>query len=213
MPEGIDLTTGGLFSPQGLALATGGLLLSIVIDANLHPRTRIRQYVVEKLKVAASLTSTAGRVHSERVDPLQARDAEWDLPAINVFTRDETSEEWANSPRILKRDVELAIDIIAAGRDAEDQIDQLAKEVELLVGSDIRLGQWADDVILRSTATDFDGAGSKKFGVARLVFLATYGSEVSVDVTDLLQRIHNEWNFTKPDAQKEAEDDVLFEET
>ena len=209
MPDGLSLATGGLFSTSGLSLVTGGLF-STSIDSSLHPRTRIRQYVVAKLKAAA--TDAAERVHSERVDPLQASDG-WELPALNVFTRDESADEWAKSPRTLRRVVELAIDIVADGKTAEDLIDEIAKVVEVIVGADITLGQWADDVILRSTETSFDGSGAKKFGAARLVFSVTYGTEVSVEPTDLLSRIQNEWNFSHPDAQAEAEDVVEFEET
>lgn len=210
MPDPISIATGGLFSGDGISLVTQGLF-SVAGDSNLHPRTLIRRYVVAKLKAAAS--EVADRVHSERVEPIQAREAEWDLPALNIFTRDETAEEWAKSPRTLKRDVEVAIDIIDGGRDVEDHIDEIAKWIERIIGSDIRLGQNADDVILRSTETSFDGAGAKKFGVARLIFVATYGTEVSIEPGDQLLRIHNEWNFTVPDAQKEAEDDITFEET
>ncbi len=209
MPDPLSQVTGGLFSAQGISLVTGGLF-NLILDPSLHPRTRIRQYVVAKLKAAA--TDAAERVHSERVDPLQASD-DWELPALNVFTRDESASEWQRSPRVLRREVELAIDIVDAGKAVEDRIDEIAKVVEALVSVDIRLGQNADDVILRTTETSFDGAGAKKFGVARLVFAVTYGSEISVDPEDVLERIHNEWNFTVPDSQKEAEDDVLFEET
>jgi hypothetical protein len=208
MPDGLSITTGGLFSAQGLSLVTGGLF-STSIDASLHPRTRIRQYVVAKLKAAA--TVAAERVHSERVDPLQASD-DWELPALNIFTRDESADEWSKSPRTLRRVVELAIDIVADGKTVEDLVDESAKVVEAIVGTDIYLGQWADDTVLRSTETSFDGTGAKKIGVARLVFAVTYASEVSVEPSDLLLRIQNEWNLSHPDAQAEAEDVVEFEE-
>ena len=210
MPDGLSITTGGLFTAQGLSLVTGGLF-SASIDESLHPRTRIRQYVVAKLKAAA--TDAADRVHSERVDPLQASESyDWELPALNIFTRDESATEWSKSPRTLLRVVELAIDIIADGKDAEDKVDEIAKVIEVLVGTDIYLGQWADDTVLRSTETSFDGSGAKKFGAARLVFGVSYGTEVSVERTDLLLRIQNEWNLSRPDSQAEAEDVVEFEE-
>src|SRR3990172_5932188 len=113
MSDALSLVTGGLFSTSGLSLVTGGLF-GIEIDESLHQRTKIRRYVVEKLKAAA--TDAADRVHSERVDPVQATEYEWALPAINVFTRNETSEEWEKSPRTLRRVVELAVDVICGGK-------------------------------------------------------------------------------------------------
>ena len=209
-PDGLSITTGGLFTPQGLQLATSGLFTTS-INPDLHPRTRIRQYIVQKLRVAA--TGAEERVHAERVDPIQARDQKWDLPAVNVYTRDETSEVWSESPRTYKRVVEVVIDCIVGARDAEDQVDKLALEIEQLISPDLRLGQWADDVVLRATPTDFDGAGLKKFGVARVTYLVTYGTEAVVEPVEPLLTIRNEWNFTAPDAQAEAVDQIDFEET
>ncbi|OFX01391.1 MAG: hypothetical protein A3E78_01920 [Alphaproteobacteria bacterium RIFCSPHIGHO2_12_FULL_63_12] len=210
MPDPLSLVTGGLFSAQGLSLVTGGLF-SVVIDPNLHPRTRIRQYVVAKLKAAA--TTAADRVHAERVEPIQARTDEWRLPALNVFTRDEKVEIFSESPRVLKHTLDLVIDIIDGGKGVEDRIDQIEEEIlKRIILPDRYLGQLAEDLVLASFGSDFDGAGAQKFGVNRLQFAVVYGREVSVQVGDDLLTVHNEWNFTAPDAQAEAEDVIEFEE-
>jgi len=210
MPDPISIATHGLFSGSGLEAVTGGLF-SVDADDSLLQRTTIRRYIVAKLKAAA--TDAADRVFSERKDSFQSSDYT-ELPALNVRTRTESADIWAESPRILKNTVEISIVVIDGGEDAEERCERIEKLLrKVIIGPDKYLGQNADDLVYVGSEPRYDSSAAKKFGGVSVNFAATYGEEVSVDPSDQLQRIHNEWNFTKPDAQKEAEDDVLFEET
>src|SRR5947209_4166802 len=96
-----------------------------------HKRTLIRQAAVTKLSGA---TAAGTRVYSNVSLPLD----ELELPAINLYTLSESSEEFNVGPPRLRRNLKLACEITAeANSSLDDTLDSIAYAVEqLLQGQD-----------------------------------------------------------------------------
>ena len=91
-----------------------------------HPRTLIREAVAARL--SANLPEvddriTASRISIHRAIPLFAAK----LPAILIYTRDERMEdEPHNDPGLRHRILDLAIEIVTTGTEADAEADALA---------------------------------------------------------------------------------------
>ena len=142
-----------------------------------HERKLIRQAMVAKL--AALVTSVGGRVFKTRLEPIKTVE----LPCLNVYTTDvETiSEDSADTaPRELKRTARIAVDAWTTATDnVDDEVDDLAEEVEAAMDDDVFLGiAFIDDVILQSTEVGLSTQGNRPMGVVHLEFAVTYRTQV-----------------------------------
>lgn len=188
----------------------------------MHRRTKIRKQVIKMLQAEKDLTA--------KIFPnLSTSVMDDDLPCIKVYPQDEDAEKYAETPRELKRIIGLRIEIIASGPEEpnetdkvslEDQLDDIAEQVECALSRDDSLGNTADDIILTSTVFDFEGGGAQPIASCRLSFAVTYHQTVpdSIDkqsgVEDL-KRAHINYHVGHDDEEPdldntEAEDDVVL---
>lgn len=103
------------------------------------------------------------------------------LPAINVYMRGENAaeeDEYAKVPRLLKRVIDLEIEIIDEGRDGEelsDKLDDLCEEVEVALSRDDSLLNTCDDIVLmRISDMEAVGDGEKPTMSVRLFYEVRY---------------------------------------
>lgn len=137
-----------------------------------HPRELIRKQAVAVLMGA---TSAAASVYASRVAPLISNGWQSELPAIIVYTMDETGEIFNQSPREYRRRVELVVEIHAEGNEAlDDTLDTLARQVERLLLMDDTLGDTVNDLqYVRSRMVLLDQS-EHLTGACRLIFEAEY---------------------------------------
>jgi hypothetical protein len=113
-------------------------------------------------------------VFPSRARPLQAAD----LPALRVFCDDESIELKTMGPvRERKRTLELVVEACcAANSDADDALDQMAKEVEVALDNNNSLGVGVKYVEPRSIKSEFMAHGEVLIAVARMSFEVLYYS-------------------------------------
>lgn len=133
-----------------------------------HPRKVIRDAVVLAL---TGLTQTGSNVHATRTQPLEAAQ----LPALCVYTLDESSELDVLSPRKMMRNLTLVIEAVAQVNDTlDDTLDQICLEVETQLGTNFTLGGLVKDCRLVSTKITARGTGEKDTGSAVMSFDILY---------------------------------------
>ncbi|MDH0640621.1 hypothetical protein N5D52_27230 [Pseudomonas sp. GD03860] len=137
-----------------------------------HPRELIRKQAVAVLLGA---TGAGASVYASRVAPLISNEWQNELPAIIVYTMDETGEIFNQAPREYKRRVELVVEIHAEGNGAlDDTLDSLARQVERLLLMDDTLGDTVNDLqYVRSRMVLLDQS-EHLTGACRLIFEAEY---------------------------------------
>lgn len=137
-----------------------------------HPRELIRKQAVAVLLGA---TNAGASVYASRVAPLISNGWQSELPAIIVYTMDESAEIFNQAPREYRRRVELVVEIHAEGNEAlDDTLDTLARQVERLLLMDDTLGGTANDLqYVRSRMVLLDQS-EHLTGACRLIFEAEY---------------------------------------
>lgn len=136
----------------------------------LHRRQLIREAAAAALK---GKTDAGDRVYETRLVPYRLLE----LPAIAVYSLDESTEEASRStaPRELERDLELAIEgAVKQGENVDDAMDALALEIERVMHADPTLGGVASDTFLSGTEFFVDVESDRPAGVIRLVYRTRY---------------------------------------
>jgi len=176
---------------------------------SVHPRKIIRDRAVDILN---EKTDAGKNVVANQIIP------EWieDLPAVLVYTRSESIEEYAAAPRELKRDLSLTLEIIAEGTNevaTSDKLDAIALQIEEIFHKDDTLGcAGISKSILSSVDFDFDGSGNSSVGSCRLTYDVTY-YQVQPDVdVDIAKVVNADWQVghddSSPDTIIEAKDKI-----
>jgi hypothetical protein len=134
-----------------------------------HVRRRIRQAVATRL---TNLATTGTRVFISRVYPL----AESKLPGILIYTPQESSQvDSITKPRGLARGVNVVVEGVVESTGAlDDDLDQIAVEVEQALGADPSLGGLVKDTRLSGTQIMHAGDGKKPVGAIRMTFEVIY---------------------------------------
>lgn len=107
----------------------------------IAPRTAIRQRVQRLLQddlPAWDARITSGRVHASRVTPISPKR----LPAVLIYTRDETLDKEQLDPGLRRHTLQLAVEVVAGGDDpAPDiRVDLLSTAVEAILDHNETLG-------------------------------------------------------------------------
>lgn len=135
-----------------------------------HARAQIRAAVVTAL---TGLATTGLRVHAARV---AARHAE-DLPCLLVTTADERVEG-ANVGRMQQRDLAVVVRALAMSADEsftlDEQLDQIALEVEAAMAVDPSFGGLVAGSFLETVAVEFDEDADQPVGEIRLQYRLAY---------------------------------------
>ena len=142
-----------------------------------HPRTLIRQALVDRLKTKIDdvyLTSAEDRIFGSRSKPL----FDQFLPAILVYARSENilEERFATDGfGATKRELEIALEAVVLGNgQVDDMLDNIAAQIELAFDGWEMSSRKADVMKLKSTEIDVSIEGSKTYGAARLTYGITY---------------------------------------
>lgn len=143
-----------------------------------HLRRQIREGVASTV---TGLATTGARVFQSRVYPLQTVE----LPGLLIYTRNETSTVIGVNPgRQIERVLQLIVEGVAkATSDLDDQLDQIAKEVEtVLAAVPTALLALVKDIYLRTTEIAIE-PGEKPTGRIRMTYqLDYYNVESAPDV-------------------------------
>ena len=181
-----------------------------------HQRQEIREAVAAQLTGTDPdfATGADDRVRESRMIP-------WpriQLPAIAVYTLEETVEPVETASREINRKLSLAIEIAAeASDDVDDTLDTLCAEVEAAMALDETFDGKAAASILASTDIDLLEVGQKMVGLARLVYTVTYQTDAAVvdadlDNFDTADIVHNLGNEVLEADQAEDLVEDIYEE-
>ncbi|WP_430436860.1 hypothetical protein [Oceanibaculum nanhaiense] len=130
-----------------------------------HRRNRIRDAVTALL---ADIPAAGGRVYNSRVFPVR------ELPCIAVYTLRENST-LATLQRRTTRLVQVVIDIHAQATErVDDDLDNLATEIEKRLEADWQLSGLAINSAIDSTVIGLSGEAQKATGLARLTYEYEY---------------------------------------
>ena len=133
-----------------------------------HARDNIKQ------KFLTKLTGNTIAGNSVFINRLQKLD-DATLPAIIIFTKDEEIITTTISfPRTQDRLLKVTVECYAKGAGAEGEVDQIAKQVEELILSNINLDGLVKNCKLESTEFIFNNDGQLPLSVTSLMFLVNY---------------------------------------
>lgn len=115
-----------------------------------HQRQKIREAVKALLE---NIGPWDDRVWTNRPNPLSQRpntqSSRSKLPAVLIYTRDESSEIVNEAPREYLRTVELVVEVAEAMNDAiDDTLDGYAQTIERAILVDDTLGRDVDDCLI-----------------------------------------------------------------
>lgn len=133
----------------------------------------IRQQIRERVgTVLTGLTTTGSNVFETRVYPLENTN----LPALVIYTKDETSEPLViSTDRVMSRELELIVEIyVKQTSNFDDEVDKICKEVEIAISADTTINGLAKDCFLQSTSIEYNTEGEKPLTFASLTFLTNY---------------------------------------
>jgi hypothetical protein len=139
-----------------------------------HMRKQIRSAVVQAL---LGLKTTRRNVFATRTVPLNADT----LPGLCVYTLSEQSGvDTMGKNRSLKRMLDLVIEGVTKSRASiDDDLDQIAAEVETAMALDPSLGGLAYDCVLQSTKIAVRGVAETDTGSVQLTYSVTYRTKAS----------------------------------
>lgn len=134
-----------------------------------HVRQQIRDRVAT---LVTGLPTTGASVYKMRRYALD--DAK--LPAICVYTTDESSSLITIGSRTLRRVINVVVDIIIKGSSTavSDSIDTICVSAEEAMAADFTLNGLAKSSVLTSSEIDVNVEGEKSIASARLVYAVEY---------------------------------------
>lgn len=131
-------------------------------------RKNIRDAVVTML---SGNTAAGTNVYANR----ETRLWQSELPAILVYTRDESAESRDLSGRQSIRTLDLVIEIKAEANDTiDDDLDDLATEVEDIISADRSLTGTAIAAVYKGTTLALDSDSEIEKGVATITYETKY---------------------------------------
>ena len=131
-----------------------------------HVRQQVRDLIVATL-------SPSYTTYSSRVYPLGANI----LPAILVYTKDESSEVITmDYPRTIEKSLQIIVEVFQSG--ASDTIDDILDDITITVENSLNVQNVLyKDIFLINTSVDFDSDGETPLGVATLTYQVIYHSK------------------------------------
>lgn len=143
-----------------------------------HPRKTIRNKVVSILMDA---TNAGENVFSSRVRAISPDN----LPALNVQTYEESAQKFNETRREYRRTLKLGIGILARAQDdLDDQLDDIAEQIEQLILDDETLDNTVEDTLITGTDMRIE-LGDNSIGGMIIEFDVIYHTEHQQDFDDL----------------------------
>lgn len=138
-----------------------------------HVRQQIRDRIAT---LVTGLPTTGASVYKMRRYALD----DSKMPAICVYTTDESSGLITVGTRTLRRVINAVVEIYAKGASAtiHDTIDGICVSAEEAIAADFSLNGLAKSCILTSTETDVNVDGQNGIGSARLVYAVEYVTSI-----------------------------------
>lgn len=139
-----------------------------------HVRQQIRDRIAT---LVTGLPVTGASVYKMRRYALD--DAK--LPAICVYTTDESSSLITIGSRTLRRVINVMVDIAVTGASTavSDSLDSICVSAEEAIAADFSLNGLAKSCILTSTEIDVNVEGEKSFATAQLVYAVEYVTSIT----------------------------------
>lgn len=139
-----------------------------------HIRQQIRDRIATVLSGITGFSTSIYKMRRYALDDAK-------LPAIAVYTVDESSSLITIGSRTLRRVVNVGIEIVAKGASGTiaDTIDGYAVSVEEALGNDFSINGLAKSCVLTSSTIDVNVEGEKAVGTARLLFAVEYVTAVN----------------------------------
>lgn len=208
-PLTLEELTLGVFSSDLYA----ALEVDIADFDHPHPRARIRDAVVQRLR-AATTEGESGRVQGELATALELES----LPMVLVYTPTETEpKEHGEGPREIARSCSVAVDVAVSekalgGIPICDVLDAFGRCVELLLLNDRStsgcLSGRGDEITMGAQALEIETAAERQVFHLRMGFLVTYVDELAVPVTTELEQVNVQYDLAPPDGVIDAEDEI-----
>ena len=133
-----------------------------------HLRQQIRERIAT---LCTGLSTTGSNVFQSRLYPIE----DSSLPCLLIYTTSEDSEviEMA-TPRPMQRSISVVIQGVYSARQPDDNLDTIAKEVEVVMAGDKDINSLASSSYLQSTEIEVNAEGTKPIGVIRLTYIVDY---------------------------------------
>ena len=138
-----------------------------------HVRTQIRNRIAT---LVTGLPTTGANVYKMRRYALD----DSKLPAICVYTTDESSSLITIGTRTLRRVINVMVEVFVKGSSTtvSDTIDGICISVEEAIAADFGLNGLAKSCVLTATETDVNIEGEQGIGTARLVYAVEYVTSI-----------------------------------
>lgn len=145
----------------------------------MHQRQLIREAVVARL---LNRTAAGPRVSKMQATPHRATK----LPALAVYILSDTVDDTnSTAPREFKRNVDLHIQgLVELTVNVDDALDDLALQVETLMGADDTLDSTVADCRLSQVEIEILPDGERPVGYVDLQYAVTYYTSVGIEATD-----------------------------
>jgi hypothetical protein len=142
-----------------------------------------RKVIRDKIKaLLLGQTDAEDRIFTNRVIPNEVDE----LPVINIYTIEESSEIYNSSPMEYERSVTVAIEVIdSVDSEIDDRLDEMADSVEAIMHGDDTLESVASKVVYTGTQLTINSDGENLIGSLRLTYEITYYSYHGIDPTTL----------------------------
>ena len=133
-----------------------------------HLRQQIRERIAT---LCTGLSTTGSNVFQSRLYPIE----DSSLPCLLIYTTTEDSEvtEMA-TPRPMQRSLSVVIQGVYSATQPDDNLDTIAKEVEIVMAGDKDINSLASSSYLQSTEIEVNAEGTKPIGVIRLTYIVDY---------------------------------------
>lgn len=133
-----------------------------------HVRKQLRDAVVAAV---TGLDTTEDRVFAHRAYPVERTE----LPALRVYTASESVEiQTIHAPMVQDRTVEVRVEGLQAAGEAslDDDLDQIAKEVETALSAALTVGGKSVTLTYTGSEIELDDEAAKPHGIVTLNFTA-----------------------------------------
>lgn len=137
----------------------------------------VRQQIRERLaSILTGLSLTQDRVYPMRRYALDQSK----LPALLIYTMDESSSNITIGSRTLSRQINVAVEIIVkSSNNVSDIVDTICAQIEAEVGNDYKLNGLAKSCTLTDTQIDISVEGENPISSARLSYTVVYITDMN----------------------------------
>lgn len=139
--------------------------------------SHVRQQIRDRMAtVAASVPGFTTSVYKMRRYALD----DDKLPAVLVYTADESSRMITIGTRTLRRVINVMVEVLAKGSSitVHNTIDGYCVSLEEAIAADFTLNGLAKSCILTATETDVNIEGERAVGSARMVYAVEYVTSI-----------------------------------